>query len=196
MRKYPVKKFAIIGACGLDCGLCPRYHSGGEKPCPGCCGHDFFERNPGCAHITCCVKQRGLEVCGECNELEFCPRVMRNLEAAKHGDSMLSYQTLPGNLEAIRQHGLKAFVKQQEDKVAFLRLLLTGYNDGRSKGFYCLCVQLLPLERLKSALADCQPDILPEMTIKDKAKMVREVFSLLAGELGIKLKLRTPKSDK
>jgi hypothetical protein len=192
--EHPLKKSPIIGACGLDCGLCPRYHSGGEKPCPGCCGEGFWERNPGCAHITCCVKQRGLEVCGECNELEFCPRVMRNLEAAKHGDSMLSYQTLPGNLEAIRQHGLKAFHKQQEEKVAFLRLLLAGYNDGRSKGFYCLCVQLVPLERLKSVLADCQPKIVPEMTIKDKSKAVREAFSLLASELGIELKLRISKS--
>jgi hypothetical protein len=193
MRKYPVKKYAVIGACGLDCGLCPRYHSDGEKPCPGCCGEGFWERHPGCAHITCCVKQRGLEVCGECNELEFCPRVMRNLEAAKHADSVISYQTLPGNLEVIRRHGLEAFLKHQEEKVAFLRLLLAGYNDGRSKGFYCLCVQLLSLDGLRAALAGSQLKFPPQATLKEKARVVREAFSLLAGESGIELKLRTPK---
>jgi hypothetical protein len=190
-KKYPVKIFPIVGACGLDCGLCPRFHSGGDKPCPGCCGEGFWERNPGCAFITCCVKQRGQETCGECNELEFCPRVLRNLEASKRRDSMLSYKTLPANLDAVQYGGLEAFIKRQQEKIDFLRLLLTEYNDGRSKGFYCLSVQLLPLEDIKLALAGCQSKITPDTALKDKTRLVREAFNALAAKLNIELKLRT-----
>jgi len=189
-----MKQHPIVGACGLDCGLCPRFHSGGEKPCPGCCGEGFWELHPSCPHITCCVKQRGLEVCGECNELEFCPRVLRNLEAAKHSDSFVSYQTLPGNLEFIHKYNLKALVKQMREKMDFLRLLIADYNDGRAKGFYCLCVQLLPLEDLKQALGQAQKETTPNMTLKEEAKLVRGKLEGLAKSKQIVVKLRTGKA--
>ncbi|TET26129.1 MAG: DUF3795 domain-containing protein, partial [Dehalococcoidia bacterium] len=55
MDKYPLKKYPIVGACGLNCGLCPRYYTQGTSRCPGCCGPDFWQKHPGCAFITCCV---------------------------------------------------------------------------------------------------------------------------------------------
>ncbi len=191
MEAKPLKRYPIIAACGLDCGLCPRYHSGGEKPCPGCCGADFWERHPSCAFITCAVKQRGLECCGECNELEFCPRVLKNLEAAKSRDSLISYQPLAANLDFIKTHGLKAAVKRQQERVAFLKLLIKDYDDGRSKGFYCLAVQLLPLDGLKQALA--QAKLPAAATPKEKALRLREDFGKLAVAQGTLLKLRTGK---
>jgi hypothetical protein len=189
-----MKQRPIIGACGLDCGLCPRFHSGGEKPCPGCCGKGFWDVMPGCAIVTCCVKRRGYEVCGECNELEFCPRVLRNLEAADHSDSFVSYQTLPGNLEYIHKHSLKALVKQMREKIDFLRLLIADYNDGRAKGFYCLCVQLLPLEDLKQAFGKAQQEITRDMTLKEMTKLVRGKFEGLAKSKQVVVKLRSGKA--
>ncbi len=193
MKSQPVKQHPIIGACGLDCGLCQRYHSGGAKPCPGCCGQGFWERSVGCSIITSCVKQRGLEACGECNELEYCPRVMRNLEAARRRDTVLSYQTMPGNLEFIQKHGLKPKIDELQAKVDFLKLLIRDYNDGRSKGFYCLAAQLLPLDGLKTSLAEAQAQITPGMTPKDRTKVVRTAFGKLAEEAGVELKLRNGK---
>ena len=61
MNRYPLKKYPMVGACGLDCGLCSRYYTEGPSRCPGCCGPDFWEKHPGCAFITCCVKRRNLE---------------------------------------------------------------------------------------------------------------------------------------
>jgi len=191
---HPIKKYPEIGACGLDCGLCPRFHSGGAKPCHGCCGEGFWENMPGCAFITCCVKQRGLEVCGECNELEFCPRVLRNLDASKRRDSVLSYKTLPHNLKIVQSHGLKPVLKSMREKIEFLRMLISDYNDGRSKGFYCICVQLLPIESLKSALAVTRQKMTPGMTSKDKATLVREAFSRTAETHRVELKLRNGKA--
>ncbi len=191
MEAKPLKRYPILGACGLDCGLCPRFHSGGDKPCPGCCGEGFWEVHPSCPFITCAVKQRGLECCGECNELEFCPRVMRNLEGAKKGGSFISYQTLAANLDAVHQHGLKKVVARLQEKVVFLKLLINEYNDGRSKGFYCLAVQLLPLDGLKQALA--QTKLPTGATPKEKALGLREAFGRLASARSVELKLRNGK---
>lgn len=37
-REYP--SFALYG---LNCGLCPRYHTKGESKCHGCGGQDFHQ---------------------------------------------------------------------------------------------------------------------------------------------------------
>ena len=194
-NNHPLKKYPVIGACGLDCGLCPRFHSGGEKPCPGCCGEGFWDRHPSCPFITCAVNQRGLESCGECNELEFCPKVLKNLEGAKRRDSFLSYKTLSGNLENTRRHGHKQVADKLKERIDFLRLLIGDYNDGRSKAFYCLSVQLLPLDKMRATLSRVRELITPDTAKNDIAKMVREGFLSLAGELGVDLKLRTGKTD-
>ena len=62
------KTYPTVGVCGLDCGLCPRYYTVGTSRCPGCGGPGFSDRHPSCSFITCCVKKRGLEACGQCPE--------------------------------------------------------------------------------------------------------------------------------
>lgn len=39
-----MKKYETIGYCGIDCGLCPRYHTKGDSVCPGCGGLYFKEK--------------------------------------------------------------------------------------------------------------------------------------------------------
>ena len=39
----------------------------------GCCGKDFENKHPSCSFVTCCVKKKGLEVCGECGDFS-CPK--------------------------------------------------------------------------------------------------------------------------
>jgi hypothetical protein len=189
-NNHPVKKYPTIGACGLDCGLCPSYQRDGPSRCPGCCGQGFWNVHPSCPFITCCVKQRGLETCGECNEFEFCPRVMKQLENAKHADSIISYQPIPSNFEYVRKYGIEKWSARENEKIAFLKTLLEDYNDGRSKTFCCLSVQLLPLDKLKLALTQAQKKLTAEMTPKDRAKIVRDVFNGLAIKSGVELKLR------
>ena len=141
----PVKQYPIVGACGLECGLCPRYHTEGGSRCLGCGGEGFEQKHPACGFITCCVRQRGLEVCAQCAEWETCERVKRNLKAAETVDSFISYRLLVANLAFIRENGLEAFVGLATDKLRLLRYLIENYDDGRSKGYFCLSCQLLPL---------------------------------------------------
>jgi len=41
-----LKKNETIGCCGIDCGLCPRFHTKGDSVCPGCGGENFKKNIP------------------------------------------------------------------------------------------------------------------------------------------------------
>ena len=191
MEKRPLKKYPIVGACGLDCGLCPRYYTEGKSRCPGCCGPGFWEVNPGsCGFITCCVKKHNLETCAQCSEQKNCERVTRLLSSADHRDSFISYRPVPASFAFIRDNGFDEFISLEEAKVALLQYLLDGYNDGRSKLFYCNSCQLLPVDKLKETLASAEAKISDDLDIKEKAGVIREAFNQLADRLKVDLKLR------
>lgn len=191
MEKRPLKKYPIVGACGLDCGLCPRYYTEGKSRCPGCCGPGFWEVHPGgCGFITCCVKKHNLETCAQCSEQKNCERVTRLLSSADHRDSFISYRPVPANFAFIRDNGFDEFIRLEEAKVGLLQYLLDSYNDGRSKLFYCNSCQLLPVDKLKEALASAEAKISDDLDIKEKARVIREAFNQLADRLKVDLKLR------
>lgn len=190
MDKYPLKKYPIVGACGLNCGLCSRYHIEGASRCPGCCGPDFWQKHPSCGFITCCVKQRNLETCALCTDWETCDRLTRVLEAVEHQDSFISYRPVPANFAFIRESGIEAFVRLEMEKLRFLESLIYNYDEGRSKSFYCTSCQLIPLAKLREALADAEAKMTADTDIKAKAKLVRAAINNLADALQIDLKLR------
>jgi len=190
MNKYPFKKYPIVGACGLSCSLCPRYYTEGKSRCPGCCGPDFWQKRPGCGFIICCVKQRHLETCAECVDWAECEKVARLLDSAKHHDSFLSHKPLATNFAFIQKYGIEEFARLEMEKQKFLRHLINNYDEGRSKSFYCISCQLIPLDKLKEALADAETKITGDTESKEKAKLVRAAISNLADGLQIDLKLR------
>jgi len=188
--RYPLKKYPIVGVCGLNCGLCPRYHTAGSSRCPGCCGADFWQKHPACGFITCCVKNKGLETCAECPELDECQRVARVLDAAHNQDSFISYRPVPANFSFIREHGIKEFARREMEKQEFLRYLLANYDEGRSKSFYCTSCQLVPLDKLKEALKETETEITRDTPLKEKARILRALINRTADGLGIDLRLR------
>jgi len=190
MDKYPLKKYPIVGACGLNCGLCPRYYTEGKSRCPGCCGPDFWQKHPSCGFITCCVKQRNLETCAQCVDWAECERVAKLLDSAKHQDSFISYKPLAANFAFIQENGIEEFARLETEKQKFLRDLIDNYDDGRSKSFYCTSCQLIPLDRLKEALAGAKIKITKDTDIKEKAKIARAEISHMADTLQTDLKLR------
>jgi len=190
MDKYPLKKYPIVGACGLNCGLCLRYYTQGTSRCPGCCGPDFWQKHPSCGFITCCVKQKNLETCAQCVDWADCERVAKNLEAAKYHDSFISYRPLADNFAFIQKNGIEEFARLEMEKQKFLRHLIDNYDEGRSKKFYCTSCQLTPLDKLKQALADAETKITEDTTIKYRAKLVRAAISNLVDILQIDLRLR------
>ncbi|HEX73887.1 MAG TPA: DUF3795 domain-containing protein [Dehalococcoidia bacterium] len=190
MDKYPLKKYPVVGACGLNCGLCPRYHTEGTSRCPGCCGTDFWQKHPSCGFITCCVKQRNLETCAQCADCGVCEKIGKLLDSAKNKDSFISYKPLTANFALIQKNGIEEFAQLEIKKQAFLRHLIDNYDEGRSKSFYCTSCQLIPLDKLKEAMADAETEITEDISIKEKTKIVRAAISSLADTLQIDLKLR------
>jgi hypothetical protein len=190
MDKYQLKKYPTVGVCGLNCGLCPRYHIEGTSRCPGCGGPDFGQKHPSCGFITCCVKQRNLETCAQCADWGRCDRVAKVLDAAKCQDSFISYRPVAANFDFIRENGIEEFVRREVEKQEFLRHLINDYDEGRSKIFYCTSCQLIPLGKLREALAEAEAGIAEGADIKEKAGLVRTAINSLADALQIDLKLR------
>jgi len=89
------------------------------------------------------------------------------------------------------QRDLPAYLKELSRREAALLLLLRDYDEGRSKGLYCLAVNLLPLDQLESLMTGIQADgELPALDLKERARRVAALFRRRAEELHIDLALR------
>ena len=194
MSNHPIKKYPTLGCCGLDCGLCPRYYIKGRSRCPGCCGPDFFNKHPGCGHITCCVKKKSLEVCGECDDFP-CSKfdLWFGNEA---GDSFVTHKKTEPNLYFIKKHGVKKFIEQQKERIKLLEEMLEGFNEGRSRSFYCIAATLLSIDDIKKLIDLAKKEVktlgVRKDDVKSKAKILRETIQDVADEKGVDLKLRKP----
>jgi hypothetical protein len=194
MKEHPVKTFPTIGCCGIDCGLCPRYHTAGSSRCPGCAGPGFFEKHPSCGHITCCVKKRKFEVCSQCDEFP-CSK----FEYWAEGDSFVTHQKTLLNLDSIRRGGLEGFIEQQRKRITLLNTMLENFDDGRSKSFYCIATALLPIADLEESLRHAQQQIKQDKAksgdIKTRAGILRGSLDDCAAKTGVELKLRRVKHE-
>lgn len=139
-----MKKHTPIGCCGIDCGLCPQYHSKAQSACPGCGGDTFKEKHPSCGFVTCCVEKKGLETCAECPDFP-CKRFDKEASGL---DSFVTHRNVFSNLNDIKQFGLPQFLNKQALRISLLEDFIQRFDDGRSKTFFCLACTLLPIEKL------------------------------------------------
>ena len=191
--KQPVKLYPTLGCCGLDCGLCPRYYTAGNSRCPGCCGHGFFEKHPSCSFITCCVKKKSLEVCVQCNEFP-CSR-FRDITGGKEThDSFTTWRKVMPNSEYIQEQGIEGFIEQQGKRIALLETMLKGFDDGRSKSYYCIAATLLPVSNIEASLHRAEQEVeisgISPDDAKARAKILRGFLDECAKIKRIELKLR------
>ena len=193
MVEHPAKIYPTLGCCGLDCGLCPRYYTVGSSRCPGCCGPGFFDVMPSCGYITCCVKKKGLEVCAQCDEFP-CTRFDRWLDRCEEHDSFITHARCKTNLDSIRNNGLDSFIEQHSKRIGLLERMLGGYNDGRSRSYFCIATALLDISDLEAALDRSAREI--EATnvalddMKSRAKILRGYLNETAAQKGIELRLK------
>ena len=187
-----VKIYPIIGVCGLDCGLCPRYYTVGPSRCPGCCGPEFFSKHPSCSFITCCVKKKNLEVCAECSEFP-CSKFKSDEEyqQVKESSSYPSYKKVMPNLNFIKEHGIEKFVGQQKKRIKLFEIMIVNFDDGRSRSFYCKSAALLDLTTLENsldkAIQKIRTDNIKPNDTKTKAKILKGILSGLALKEGVEL---------
>ena len=179
-----LKKYEVVGCCGIDCGLCPGFHTKGDSACPGCGGFDFKAKHPSCGFLTCCVNNKRLEVCSDCPEYP-CKRF--DLENEGY-DSFVTHKKVFPNLDFIKNNGIDPFIELQRIRIDILTDLLQNYDDGRSKSFYCISCALLPIDKLHEIHSFIKN--LPIHTeVKKKNKLIRSLVFTIAETLNIKLKL-------
>ena len=176
----PKKIYPTIGSCGLDCGLCPRYYTIGTSRCPGCAGPDFVNKHPSCSFITCCVKNKSLEVCGECLDFPFSKFKSNEVyQQLKESSSYPSYKKVIPNLNFIKEHGIKKFIEQQQKRIELLEIMINNFNDGRSRSYFCKVAALLDLDELENSLDEANLKIKVDNieNMKIKAKNLKNILN-------------------
>ncbi len=176
-RKRP--EFSL---CGLNCSLCPRFHTEGTSRCPGCGGSGFSLKHPSCGVISCARKNGDVEYCFECAKYP-CEKYAR--DGGK--DSFITYKKVAEDIAAAKAD-IEAYLAALGKKEAILRELIARFDNGRMKGYYCLAVNLLPLDDL-AALVDGARAM--EVDDKDSiASALKEGLREIAARRGIDVALR------
>jgi hypothetical protein len=187
-----LKKYPTIGVCGFDCGLCPRFYTKGPSRCPGCAGPEFFEKHPSCSFITCAVKKRNLETCGECPEFP-CSK-FKDEDEYQHMKESSSYPTpkkMMPNLLYIQKHGVKNFINNQKKRIDLLDILIRNFDEGRSRNFFCKATALLDVNSLEECINETtqkiKSDDISANESKIKAGMIRKALNEVALHCGIEI---------
>ena len=181
-----LKRYETIAACGIDCGLCPRFYTKGHSVCRGCGGLNFKEKHPSCGVLTCCVIKNGFETCAECSDF---PCARFKTEGAGC-DSFVTHKKMLSNLEEIKVVGIEKFVEKQKVRMDILSALLRNFDDGRAKSFFCQTCALLPIDKLQEIHCELQKAV-AQVEWKEKSKVARKRITEIAETLAIDLKLNT-----
>jgi hypothetical protein len=182
-------EYPEVGVCGLSCRLCPNYHTSAESKCDGC-------KTPsrmvvGCPFITCAVKRKAVSFCWDCAESDACDRWREHREYGKAYDTFVCYRRLEDNIASIRRGGVAAFDETQREKARILGRILKGFNEGRSRRYYCVAATLLSATELKAALRQAESES-AGMDAKGCSKVMHAILDEAAIGNGYTLKLRKP----
>jgi len=178
-----LKKYETIGACGIDCGLCPRFYTQGNSRCPGCGGLNFKEKHPSCGALTCCVKN-GFETCADCKDFP-CQRFKS--ESTGY-DTFVTHKKMFSNIEDIKENGIEQFIEKQKIRIDILNDFLINYDDGRTKSFFSQTCALLPINKLSEIQAKAKNEI-ANAELKERNRLIKKSITQIADVLNIDLKL-------
>ncbi len=185
----PAERLALLGACGLYCGLCPRHQSTARSRCPGC------REGPMRAYCSVfrCVGKRGADTCADCPKVP-CGRLRRALKLDKGLDSFVSHRPILDNLALLKTDGLIAFLEEQEERRRLAERLIAHYDAGRSKTLYCTACALLPCRTVERAIAQVEKErsrgTVDPGDLKAAARRMRSLLEAAAADLGTDLRLR------
>jgi len=143
----------------------------------------------GCPFITCAVKKKGVEFCWECTENKTCEKRKKHREAGKKSESFKCYQTLEHDISFIQERGISEFERIQKQREHLLKEMLTNFNEGRSRSFYCIAATVLDVEELKEACTRAQKESYG-FDVKGKSKVLHSILADLAEKKGYRLTLR------
>lgn len=180
-RNYP-----LFSLCGLNCGLCPMHL---DDYCPGCGGGTG---NQSCAVARCSLQHGGIEYCHLCDEYP-CEKY-NNIDMF---DSFITHRNQLKDLQKVKKIGLDAYQIELTEKIEILKYLLANYNDGRRKSYFCIAVNLLELQDVKSVMEQIVTETKSDnLILKEKATLAVNLFHSMAARQNIVLKLNKKTSKK
>jgi hypothetical protein len=181
---YKTRAYPLFSACGLNCGLCPRYHTSGTSRCPGCAGEGFSAVHPSCGVLSCCQRKE-IEYCFEC--VEYPCKRYDNVDLY---DSFITHKNQIRDLEKAKKIGMEAYKTEQTEKLSILEILLSDFDDGRRKSYFCLAVNLLDIQDLRIVIEKAAGMSDKTTLIKEKTKTIVGLLEKMAARQGITLKLQ------
>lgn len=171
------RKNQLFSLCGLNCGLCPMLlgnHCGG-------CGNG----NQSCRIARCSLEHGTVEYCFECVQYPC-----EKYEHIDKYDSFITHRRRKADLERARSIGIEQYNLEQQEKIQILSHLLSHYNDGRRKNFFCVAVNLLELSELREAMEQIRSNNeLASLSFKEQCSYVAGVFQKIADRKELKLQL-------
>jgi len=171
------RKNQLFSLCGLNCGLCPMLLG---NYCGGC-----SNGNQSCKIAKCSLAHGEIEYCYECKQYPC-----EKYQHIDKYDSFITHRRRNADLERAQSMGIEQYNAEQQEKIQILSHLLSNYNDGRRKNFFCVAVNLLELSELQEALKQIQSnDELSALPFKAQCSYVVEVLQKIADKKNIELKL-------
>lgn len=171
------RKNQLLSLCGLNCGLCPMLLG---KHCGGC-----GNGNQSCKIARCSLEQGKIEYCYECRNYP-CEKY-QNIDEY---DSFITHRRQKADLEKAKRIGVEQYNLEQQQKIQALNYLLSNFNDGRRRSFFCVAVNLLELSEIQEAIEQLKTDMeLSALPTKERAFRAAEIFHQIAGRRNIKLRL-------
>lgn len=181
-----IRNYSLFSLCGLNCGLCPMHL---DNYCPGCGGG---AGNQSCRIARCSLQHGGIEYCYLCDEYP-CEKYV-DIDMF---DSFITHRNQLMDLEKVKKIGIDAYQIELTEKIEILRYLLANYNDGRRKNFFCIAVNLLELQDVKSVVEQIATETKSDnLTLKEKSTLAVNLFQSMAVERNIVLKLNKKSNKK
>ena len=174
----------FFSLCGLNCGLCT-LHIGGY--CPGCGGG---EGNQSCA-LARCGTAHGVDYCFRCGDYPC-----EKYAGFAQYDSFIPGRNRQADIEKAKRIGMDAYMAEQNEKIALLRELLAGYNDGRRKTLFATAVYLLELPDLRDVMGRLRAQTSPETPDKERAETAARLLRDVAAVRNVDLKLHKKPKQK
>ena len=110
----------------------------------GGCGNG----NQSCKIAKCGLEHGEIEYCYECKQYPC-----EKYQHIDDYDSFITHKRRKADLERAQSIGIEQYNLEQQEKAQILSYLLSSYNDGRRKNFFCVAVNLLELYELREAIS-------------------------------------------
>lgn len=172
------RKNQLLSLCGLNCGLCPMFLG---KYCGGC-----GNGNSSCKIAKCSLEHGNIEYCFECKNYPCA-----HYQYVDEYDSFISHKHQKKDLKKAQRIGIKQYNLEQKEKIQILSYLLSNYNDGRRKNFFCIAVNLLEVSELQEVMKLLQSNVeLSLLPAKERSLYVVNAMKEIAERRNIEVRLR------